>query len=594
MLQIVPTAHQLQRLQQAFAELKAENDSLLRTATERAFVHTRVFRAAQDHFRCLLIGRKGSGKTALLLGHESENASRYLTSASVAIRADDFPLEPLFHFFYADFTRAAKAAHEVTHRVTDLGVFSDPVRISAHAWANCLRCSAVFVGANSLLGLGRSLSAEETAILKKGRNAIASHMGLRVRQRTAEASATEVVFSLLVYFFQAAQAVIDKALGAHTAELAVVLAAATRRLTSYLSKKLDSRITAAARVLHRVLGQDQRQILLTLDKFDDFYDEFYRRTTSAPDREARRHFLADLMHGLVLASRDLVRDPTYSWVDVLFTIPMDKFLELHLREREDLEQAHVLRLEWTPRELLEYANRRIAYALDLPDEQRHQAWKQLFDFDVTNGTVKEVKEDSFLYVVRHSLWKPREIQMYISAVLREMAETRLPADEAMFRRVVKRESEKIIRREFLEEFQSEYPGLLELIKRLEDLQLKTVMTYSDLCDKLGTVRLFREPVSTSEVALRLFYMGVLGVRQVYQAERRQATPKTVTQQREEVAYVYCFNSDSRDPFDEARRVVFHPMFFEFLNVKHSEEYVVNELRWDMFPEEPAGASEGHG
>ena len=57
---------------------------------------------------------------------------------------------------------------------------------------------------------------------------------------------------------------------------------------------------------------------------------------------------------------------------------------------------------------------------------------------------------------------------------------------------------------------------------------------------------------------------------------------TVTQQKQEVLYRFCFNTDDNDPFAPGCEVCFHPMFFEYLNLKHEEQYVVNQLTWEMF------------
>ena len=95
-----PSPEQLRRLQGAFRELKAEQDQTLRQTERPTFVHTRVYRQVKDEGRCLLIGRKGSGKTAMLVGYRHENRADYLADADIDIIADEFPLEPLSAFYY--------------------------------------------------------------------------------------------------------------------------------------------------------------------------------------------------------------------------------------------------------------------------------------------------------------------------------------------------------------------------------------------------------------------------------------------------------------------------------------------------------------
>lgn len=578
-----PTRPEMERLKDVFREVKAEKDKVLSEPDSNAFVHTRVYRSVLDARRCLLIGGKGSGKTALLLGYRNENQSHFLTTASIDIKADDFPLEALFSFFYSDLNRSEELvrARLKFPTISDLPAFVDPVRISAYAWTQSLKCASIFIVAKILLSRKVEIGDVNVKKLKKAIKAIGRHMGISMGERFHESGA-EVVFSLLIYFFQSVQGVIDTALNTHTHEIAVLLAAITLRVTRKLSAGLEKSVEEAARIIGDVLDENNKKVLITLDKFDDFYDEFFRRSRGSVQLAERRDFLAALLQGLIIAARDLNQDPRFKWLDILFTIPMDKFLELHLRERVEFEQLYVLRLDWTPKELLEYVNRRIAYALNLPSEKKDEAWKTLFPFEVTNGTVKNVKEDSFLYLIRHSQWKPREIQMYLTAILTLMDERRTAADEDMFRRAVKAESERIIQREFIEEFSGEYPGLAKVLKKLENIPLKTVVSYEDLCNKLSGSSVFEYDIPVDELMKRLFHIGILGTRQVFQSKKLAAGDPTLTQNKEIVSYRYCYNCRVNEPFTQDTLVSFHPMFFEFLDIRHEEDYVVNQLKWEMF------------
>ena len=137
-----PSPEQLRRLKDAFRELKAEQDQLLRQVESRTFVHTRVYRQVRDERKCLLIGRKGAGKTALLVGYRAENRDDYLANADIDIIADEFPLEPLFHFFYKEvYDKLNKRAGG--SKSTDLAHFHDPTKEATYAWKQRLTASAV-------------------------------------------------------------------------------------------------------------------------------------------------------------------------------------------------------------------------------------------------------------------------------------------------------------------------------------------------------------------------------------------------------------------------------------------------------------------
>ncbi len=150
----------------------------------------------------------------------------------------------------------------------------------------------------------------------------------------------------------------------------------------------------------------------------------------------------------------------------------------------------------------------------------------------------------------------------------------------MFRRVVRAETENIIRREFIGQFIGEFHGLQKVLNKLGNVQLRTVLSYEDFCDKLGGLELFDDCRTPDQIAVRLFHMGVIGVR--VNARRTDGNLPVVTQQKQEIAYRYCFNCDENDPFSPGCDVCVHPMFFEYLNIRHDEPYVVNQLVWEMF------------
>jgi hypothetical protein len=144
---------------------------------------------------------------------------------------------------------------------------------------------------------------------------------------------------------------------------------------------------------------------------------------------------------------------------------------------------------------------------------------------------------------------------------------------------VSAETENIIRSEFIGQFLGEFHGLQKVLNKLGNVQLRTVMRYEELCDKLGGLELFEDCRTPDQIVLRLFHMGVLGIRA--NARRDLGNRAVVTQQKQDICYLYCFNTDENDPFSPSCEVCFHPMFFEYLNIRHEEPYVVNQLNWEM-------------
>lgn len=584
MARIIPNNEQLARLKTAFGTLKAEDDDILRDPNANAFVMTKVYRRTQENHRCLLIGGKGSGKTAILVGYRRQQAAALLTDVTIDIKADDFPIQTLFSFFYADAkTRLTKSVKGLP-QISDLQEFIEPTRLATFAWKSSLICTAVYVAAKEMMNEDSTefpLSRNEKQCLLDVCKQVETWVGKTEDSPISLNFGSAAIYALLVYCFGLVQDVINSAIEVETSSLAIILSSATHAISQLIQSPFgEPKIEEAANIIRNSLKGNNKCILITLDKFDDFYDDFYKRTKNHDGFSDRRQFLSMILEGLILATRDINRTNDYDWVDALLTVPMDKFLELELRERAQIEHTHVVRLEWTPIELLEYVNRRIAYALDLPEDQIDQAWQLLFPFDVTNGSVRKVKEDSFLYIVRHTHWKPREVQMYLRQVLDLMEETGKPADELLFRNAVRRQSEKIIQREFIEEYRVEYPRLLSVMNKLENVSLDSIMPYEYLCDVLSGTSLNQNKMSPDEIVLRLFHIGMIGVRQVL--ARDIETNGVVRQNQQLIRYRYSHNYWVQDPFSQGVNVIFHPMFFEYLNIHHKEDYVINQLTWQMF------------
>lgn len=582
MLSYQPTKIELEALIKAFDQVKAENDPLIRDPDAEAFVHTSVYSEARRKRWSMVVGGKGSGKTALLLGYQHDQVDRFLSGATVNLNADDFPLEQLYNFFYSSAREAQKKVKANLLSGTDLPEFVQPAKLAQYAWQNSIKYAAVFSAGQRILKEPElfSLSGQETKVLAKACKAIARMTGDRWSlKRQSEPS--ELIYALLIYFFEMAQDTIDKAIGHSTESLAVLLATIALRLGRYLQARLAKPVADAAVVIQKSLHAKSVRVLVTLDKFDDYYDAFTRRYLNKPALQPHREFLASVLEGLVLATNELAHDAQFDWLSGLITLPRDKFLELHLRERVEMETAEVVWLRWTPHELLEYVERRISHALNL--EHIEGAWHRLFPFDVTNGAVKKVKEDSFLYLLRHSHWRPRQVQLYLLRIFRLMDESRQPASEEMFRRAVKLQAEETIREEFHEEYLVEYPGIATTLRKLETVSLKSVMKYADVAKAISKVSLFEQPAPVDQTLLRLFHLGVLGVRATLQGPRAAQTDASIQQQRQDVAYRYYYNTLQSNPFTEDATVAFHPMFFEYLNILHREVYVVNQLTWAMFP-----------
>lgn len=209
--------------------------------------------------------------------------------------------------------------------------------------------AAVCMAAEKILesDFQKKLTEEERRILEEARQHVLKLMG-----GSTKLSGGELLSGLLVFFFGNFTEVIELMLNDTAGGFAGLISRISTKLSGMAKTNTAEALRKPVQQIRDILDRHQKKILLTLDRFDDFYDEFQYKHDAGDSGYEKRTFLASLLKGLLIAARDLQRDRiNFSWMHTIFTIPMDKFLELRLRERADLESNHVVRLEWAPREL---------------------------------------------------------------------------------------------------------------------------------------------------------------------------------------------------------------------------------------------------
>jgi hypothetical protein len=582
------TEKQLEKLIDVFSKIKAEDDKHLKNDTEKTFVHTSVYQQIQEPGKSLIVGGKGSGKTALLIGHYNENKDKYI--AGEIIKLDILPFQQLFSFFYVDYEKSLQVIKDIKISSRDIKDLIEPLKVSSNAWNKSLITFAVYIAAKKIISTESELQELERQTLETVINDLDSLFEID-KHSADDTKNSPIFFGLLVYFFSVIQDIVSNAINFNAPSMAILMAT----ITKYILDNIENsrmEIEAACVVISGYLNARDLSVLLSVDRIDDYFDEFYRKIHSElEDNEEnrrsikqRKFFVSTILEGLILATRDIKRDSKYSWIHILFTLPKDKFIALRIRERAQLEEDHVVPLRWTPPELSRFVNQRIALALDFPSDKIDSSWDTLFPFTVANGMLPAVKEDSLLYLIRHSLWKPREVQMYILTIFKEMLKNKVEANEDLFRNVVKYKSKEIIRREFVEEFIVEYPSINRILNKIENSKVNSVMLYEEVCPIFHGLKLANDISSPDQIMIRLFKMGLIGTR-VIKTYSEKGIEGTVKQNNQNVYYKYCYSTLSDDPFAPGVNVVFHPMFFDLLNIEHDKEYVINELRWEIFSED---------
>ncbi len=138
--------------------------------------------------------------------------------------ADEFPLEPLFNFFFSDIhQKAGKGSNK-----TDLARFLDPTRVATFAWKHSLTASAVFMAANQLLDdetYGSQLTKEERHDLEEACDKVVRLFDARSNRRSM-GNGGSLLSSLLIYnvgiFPELIQSIVEEASPSWAATIAKI------------------------------------------------------------------------------------------------------------------------------------------------------------------------------------------------------------------------------------------------------------------------------------------------------------------------------------------------------------------------------------
>jgi DNA helicase TIP49 (TBP-interacting protein) len=164
----IPTPDELSRLLLFFKNIKAETDAILRQDLRELFVTTDEFYEAQIEGKAIILGRKGSGKTALLLGFSHYYDDDYLDI--VGIDADEIPITSLYNYYLADHLKRSvevrKQAEGIASErdLTELTRFINPVRLSTYAWEKAFQNYGLYLGCKNLISF-KSCGTELTGCL---------------------------------------------------------------------------------------------------------------------------------------------------------------------------------------------------------------------------------------------------------------------------------------------------------------------------------------------------------------------------------------------------------------------------------------------
>lgn len=361
----------------------------------------------------------------------------------------------------------------------------------------------------------------------------------------------------------------------------------------------------AIRALAAVTKLCTKRILITLDGFDRAFQDF-RGTGYLPEQEERERrtfelaWLRGLLHFAVDVREERSRDPIYGLVDLCFTVPRDRFHEILCFERDSYRYDDKYSdLDWSGIELCIMLRKRIELIGSVrvknliadthgvtQSELLDEALRRVFP-EVPSHVKIEINGASFerhlfLYVLRHSFWRPRDVLIYYSRIIelcRDVARRSGDVDSASLRLSVSMTTSAIINSEFINEYSQFVHNLPEILAAFT--RASSVLSFEQISLRLSSVhfevRQESNPFESVEDKVEFLYeVGFIGVR-LTEDQRRRAEARC-----RDVFYFTEGSSVFRPDGGNYKDFTYliHPIFTEFLQLVVEGTELVLDPTWE--------------
>jgi energy-coupling factor transporter ATP-binding protein EcfA2 len=564
-----------------FIDLKVPWSHPVYLKFENLFVKTLSYALVDKEQVFFVVGRRGSGRSTIAQALPFLNPERIIHS--LEINADHYNLEALFALF------------STTTYKDDTERFFPRLQGFEMTWE-----SAIFI--SSLQFLIKESDRELPDIMLIS-NFLDSLTNISIPQSEGISWSISDLFS---YCFSRnlsfMQDCIDRARSepedAFWADIASLY-----NLENFLVFILGSEILKLCRIQLRAF---QGTFLVSLDGFDDAFDSFRVESVCLADKkilQSRASFEIDWLRSLLAFTLRAYRkrdNPFYSLLQFYIAVPLDRFLEVARINRASYRAiGRWYSIQWSGIELSILLRKRLEFTLSdnlsspknvKPEERlsyilRSQSFKHLPEDVSFNCNGKFYEMPLFLYVLRHTFWRPREVLIYYARLL-ALADTRkrwkTHIDTQSLRSCIKSAAGDIIKSQFIGEFKTSFLNIEEVISSFR--YQPNILDYSALKRIVQSVDfVFVTDSFVSEHFVEklnyLYTIGFLGFNlDPDQQERLGSSHKD--------AFVFnegplLFADEYIDDEDLAvYRFVIHPIFCDFLKLDTSESDFTLLFDWD--------------
>ncbi|HRI34638.1 MAG TPA: hypothetical protein PLD02_12870 [Saprospiraceae bacterium] len=539
------------------------------------FVRTNVYKHIETQSAYLLIGRKGSGKSAItqVLPIRSKNfATQYLSVIDIYANRD-INFNILYSFLSKEF-------------VSDTQHIFDRLKCFRYGWALFFRICII-----------EALIKHYTTIekLEKVPHLNTFIKTLNQNKGNLESESKSPYFT---YSFNSIQRFMNNCIENARKDEIYFLSdiEACFDLNTYLHFTLGKNVIEE---LDEILYYLPYKFLITFDGFDTEIERFREQGQYFEEDtlESKVKFEIDWLHSLLLLVNDIKqlksgKEICDEKLDFCITIPNHRYLEILRNDIDSYRFQHRRKnLLWSGVELLLFVRKRLEVLSNFkckkskPWESFIEVMQEKFPYipiDITfdfNG--KDIKINIFNYVLRHTFWRPRDLLLYFAHIISVCKEAKDNGYHISFETIrtnIANLTFEIIKDDFKNEYKSSVRNIEQIIELFN--RSNQVLTFEELENKI--YKLDFEYVVVLDNDLRqdiiekikfLFQIGFLGIKANQELKEKFNLFSS---------HIFIFNEGCRllkkvnkEKLKEYTFII-HPIFSEYLELNTREnEFISN-------------------
>ncbi len=318
-----------------------------------------------------------------------------------------------------------------------------------------------------------------------------------------------------------------------------------------------------------LLKKNNCRIAITLDGLD-------RINTKAEDKKKKS--LQIIFDALIQAVYDLTISKEFKGVLLIkCLLPYDRYISLNLRDIDKISYK-TKEIRWSYYSLQNFLSIRI---------KRHNKCKHLNKFtelwnqimpDEVHNKFYEINEDSYGYILRHTMYRPRHLQIHLDALSKRYPDSII--DKTMIAKSI-RESSKQLAKHYVKEYLVDHPHMDSFLRKLKgEYNVIKFNKFRQIIEEI--IKLFNPKLEVENKIDTLYKMSFFGVVEFIgeahgkiDKEFRYMPPRRHGVKPYKIDFHYLSPKDEiTKELDSDDLIAIHPIFFDYCKLEPHPNYIV--------------------